>query len=144
MAIKLHWCKNNTLLYVRYLERVTGADLVNLALDISGNQHFDKLRYVLSDWRNCTESQIEVEDIERLAAVTEAMSRTNGNVALATLCRDEESRKAMAAFYNVLLEEQAWQGNYFVSLEETIAWMGLTASELPSDEDSTMELSYAS
>ena len=121
MSIVHNWEKNG--LYIQYLDHVTGEDMLDDALVVSGDPRFDNMRYVISDWTQATTTAIDTHHIHQLVAYVKAMARSNPKVKNATVMYDDEDRKAMVALYGLLADDTPWKIDFFNTLEEARSWV---------------------
>lgn len=122
MAIEHIWSPGG--LHIRYLGSVSGENLVADALDIGGDERFDELRFIISDWSECVEPSVDIADVERLAAFISAMARTNSRVVNLNVMREDFENQAFVNLYMFLTDEVPWQVLAFRSLAEAEAWLG--------------------
>ena len=120
MPISHEW--NPPLLVTRYTGKVTGEELIQEAISVSGDPRFDSLRYIIGDWTGATESETTPEDVEKLAVYIEQISRSNPNVKNATITYNRESSKALAALYLMLTETTSWKTEMFNTMEGALNW----------------------
>lgn len=121
MGVINNWEANG--LYIQYIGHVSGAEMLAAALEVSGDPRFDDIRYVLSDWRQATETSITPDHIRELVAYVNAMAKSNPKIKNATVMYDDEERKAKVALYGVLAEDSPWQIDFFDTIEEARAWI---------------------
>ncbi len=121
MSVKHTWEPRG--LYIQYIGRVTGRELIESSLKLSGHPKFDKIDYVLADWSQATESTVTAEDVRELAAYIEAMAKTNPNVKNVTVMYPDETRQALVALFALFTENFSWQNHAVHSLEEGRAWL---------------------
>lgn len=109
--------------YTRYLGRVTGEELVCAAMDMGAHPEFDDWRFAVGDWSECTDSQISVEDIERLCAQLRPMAKTNPNLASLVVMRPDMDGVAFTNLYMFLSDELPWFVMGYRSIEEVKVWL---------------------
>lgn len=118
MSIIHHWLSGKVL-HTRYTGNVTSDELLQGALDVSGNPCFDDLRGVISDWSEARKSDVNVSDVERLAAYTEAASRTNPHILHISVMRPGiEAPQALISLYEMYVADTPWQTVVVDTLDE--------------------------
>ncbi len=98
MTIDLVW-ESKKLLSMIYEGRVSGGDLLAASLKISGDQRFDDLRYLLSDWSKVEETNISTDDVRKLVAYVSSMARTNDRIMNASVMSSDETGQVLVSFY---------------------------------------------
>lgn len=129
MAIELDW-ESERLLCMRYTGMVHGRELLSTTLEISGDQRFDDLRYILSDWSNIKKTDISVDDVRVLAAYIKSMSKINGKIKNATVVSKDEAGQALASFYKHLTRDAAWDVDSFNTSEAARSWFAERGSSV--------------
>lgn len=123
MTIANNW-NSSRYLHVQYLDTICGQDMLDGALEISGDPRFDDLRVVIGDWSGAEESTVTEEDVEQLAAFISAMAISNPNVThLTIMYQGNETRQAMVSLFTVLTHNTPWTTKAFHSLEEGLGWL---------------------
>lgn len=122
MAIEHIWSPSG--LHIRYLDSVSGDSLVADALEVGGDERFDDLRFIISDWSECVEPRVDIADVERLAAFISAMARTNPRIVNLNVMREDFNNQAFVNLYMFLTDELPWQVLAFRSLDEAKEWLG--------------------
>lgn len=122
MAIEHIWSPGG--LHIRYLDSVSGDSLVADALEVGGDERFDDLRFIISDWSECVEPSVAIEDVETLAAFISAMARTNPRIVNLNVMREDFDNQAFVNLYMFLTDEVPWQVLAFRSLDEAKTWLG--------------------
>lgn len=121
MAIEHIWISGG--LHIRYLGSVSGDSLVADALEVGGDERFDDLRFIISDWSECVESSVGIADVEKLAAFISAMARTNPRIVNLNVMREDFNNQAFVNLYMFLTDEVPWQVLAFRSLDEAQTWL---------------------
>lgn len=123
MIMTIEHCWQPKGLHIRYLNTVTGEALVQAALDVGGDERFDSLRYVISDWSQCCVADVGVEDVEQLAAYIAAMARSNPRIYHLNVMRADLNNQAFINLYMFLTDEIPWQVTAYRSLAEARDWL---------------------
>lgn len=121
VAIEHIWKTNG--LHIRYYDSVEGSSLVAAALVVGSDERFDDLRYILSDWSDCTDSNVGVDDVGELAAYISAMARSNPRITNLNVMRNDLDNQAFVNLYMFLTDEVPWKVLAYWSLEEARAWL---------------------
>lgn len=121
MTIEHLW-ETKRLLVIRYTEFVSGRELLNSALKISGDSRLDDLHYILSDWASVKKTKVCPDDVEELVAYISAISRANSHIKNASVTKDNEEAQSMVALYHHLAEKTPWKMKYFKSVQEAREW----------------------
>jgi len=112
----------NGLLVTRYLETISGEDLVSSALSKSGDDRFDQVKYIISDWSEAQEVKIGTQDVELLVACLRPISAIIPNAKNASLVNRDTTGNAVLAWYKFLTEDLSWDVEIFHQRQELMAW----------------------
>lgn len=110
-------------LHTKYIGSISGDDLVEDALKVSGDPRFDDIRYVIGDWTESGSNTIGIDDVERLAACMKAVAKSNPYIKNATVMDADEERAALVGLYLFLTEDIPWEVDAFKTLEEAKFWV---------------------
>tara|TARA_B100000809_G_C15138370_1_gene531693 strand:- start:1474 stop:1851 length:378 start_codon:yes stop_codon:yes gene_type:complete len=121
MSIKHEWLPHG--LHIRYLDFVCGDSLLAAALEVSGDERFDDLRYIIGDWSGCTEAVVSTEEVATLAAYVKAIARSNSRIINLNVMRKDFGNQAFINLYMVLTDDVPWQVLAFRSLTEAESWL---------------------
>jgi hypothetical protein len=122
MAIKHLW-ESSKVLHILYTGNISGEELLNSALEISGSEHFDSLRHIIADWREAGATTVTLEDVEALAAYIRAMTITNPNIKNVSIMNQREENQALVTFYASLTKDSLWQVASVKTMEEARQWL---------------------
>ena len=123
MAIQDDW-SHPELLYTLYTGIVTGEELLQTALNKSGDPRFDEIKLIIGDWSKALLSYISAEEIKQLVAYHKAMLSSCPYAKVATVVNPDRSGNALAAWYKLLCENLPWDVEIFYSLKEAEKWLG--------------------
>jgi len=121
MSVKHNW--EVKVLYIQYHGAVTGEEMISSALRVGGDARFDDLRYIISDWTDCSESNVSVEDVEKLAAFVAAMAKTNAHITNLNVMHEDFNRQAFVNLYMYLTDKVPWQELAFRTLDDARVWL---------------------
>ena len=110
-------------LYTCYSGTITGKELLRSTLDVGGDARFDELRYAIADWSACVESQVSVEDVEKLSAYIRAMSKSNPRISDLIVMREDFHSQALVNLFMFLTDEIPWYVMGFRSLQDVDSWL---------------------
>ncbi len=121
MSVELKW-ESRQLLTIHYRGEVSGPDLLDTSLRISGDARFDDLRYVLSDWSKVDKANVTKKDVRVLVAYVSAMARTNDYIKNAVVVTSDGIGRSLGSFYKELTADISWQIKYFGEEHEARNW----------------------
>lgn len=121
MTIEHHWLDQG--LHIRYLKRVSGAALIAAARDVGSDERFDDLRYIISDWSQCQEPEVSIEEVEQLAAYITAMAKSNSRINHLNIMREDFEHQAFINLYMFLTADIPWQVSAHRSVTEAESWL---------------------
>jgi hypothetical protein len=98
-----------------YTEIITGSATTH------GLASFDDFRYQILDMTNITEADFTVKDIERLAALDQAASKTNPHLKVAVATIHEEVA-ALSYLYQAETISSPWKTKVFPCFNEAMDW----------------------
>lgn len=124
MPVQHHW-ESKQLLHTSYIGKVTADELINAALEVSGDQRFDDLSYIIGDWSQSTVSTITMDDVERLAAYISAISKSNPSIKNVSVMNRNESSQSLISIYSMFTEQTSWEMEAFHSMVEAREWLGV-------------------
>lgn len=131
MTIKLDWLSDQEL-HIHYIDSVSGDELVQSALGVSGDRRFDSLRKVMAIWirGNVNDTQLGVKDIETFAACNKAMAKTNPKVRVASvLLPNDVHRGTLARLLEAIGSDDPWDRELFYVIEEAQSWLDQGSSQ---------------
>lgn len=121
MTIQHHWEEKGLL--IRYTGRTSGQELINSALELSGNARFDEIKYIIGDWSASEPGGITSEEVEALVACLRAIAQSNPRIINPSILPPEEHRQALVAFYVALTQDLPWNTDWFHTEEEARDWI---------------------
>ena len=128
MAVLLEWTKKHIVI-IRVLDSVSGAEVIDALLTLSGDARFDDIRGLIYDWSGYLFllDEIDVNDVEKLAEITRAMAKSNSQVKQGVVLMDGtiDHRGAFFSIFEVLTADLPWQTASFETLELALAWVEL-------------------
>lgn len=105
-------------LYTRYLDVVTGRELIDHALRQSGDARFDNLRYIIGDWSEVKKTEITTLHVKELMACLVPMSKLCPKAINASVVKRNNTGMGLAAWYRYLGEQISWRIDIFHTPEE--------------------------
>jgi len=69
---------------------ITADELAQSAATVQADPHFDKLRYIINDCRDCNSVSVTAGAIEEIAAIDGAAALNNDKIRIATVSVDPE------------------------------------------------------
>ncbi len=121
MAIEDFWESKDVCRTV-YSGIITGQELIDSALEKSGDARFDDIRFVLSDWRPAIKVHISPEDIKHLVACLRSISKLCPHAYNASVLNKDETGVALTAWYKYLADDLSWHVELFYDIDEARAW----------------------
>lgn len=118
------------LVYTRYLGVVTGAELIQSALDKSGDERLDNIAYIVGDWTGVERTDISAQDVKELIAFLNAVARCCPNAKNASIVNRNDTGLALVAWYRHLGETLPWQLDIFHDTQDAFRFYGLDYSQL--------------
>lgn len=105
---------------------VDDRELLGLQQKIQSSPDYDSIRYFIVDMLNVDEILYTVEDIEKIAALDKAASRSNDDVRLAFVC-SSELITTLWLLYESEISEIGWQAEHFDDLHKARQWLNTPA-----------------
>lgn len=115
--IKEYWPIQGVL-YIQYLELVSGSELVSHALEKSGDPRFDELRFIISDWTQVRKTEINPQDVKELVACLVPMSNLCPTARNASVVKRNDTGLGLAAWYRHLGDQVRWPMDIFHDTKE--------------------------
>lgn len=128
--VKHHWTEYNILI-VSHVGVVRGHEIVESALEISGDVRFDSTRYVLSDWTHSERAEVAADHVIELVAVLKNISKICPNAKNACVIRPDKHGNALMAFYKMLADDLSWGVQIFKDYDRAFDWFGLPHAQRP-------------
>ena len=113
------------LLHINYCGVVTGEEVNQATLQKSGDARFDDLKYIISDWRQADQINIDLKDIDELIAYLKSIAQQCPNVMAASLTKPDKTGNALAAYYIMLGDVLPWKFEIVNSLEDAYKWFNI-------------------
>ena len=123
-------------LYIQYLDVVSGRALIDNALQQSGDERFDDLRFIISDWSQVLRTEVSTLDVQELIACLIPMSKLCPNVRHASVVKRNDTGVGLAAWYRHLAYKISWDIDIFHNTEEAFLNYSLDYRALKQDEQS--------
>ena len=122
MAYRIQWEKKG--LCRTYFGSVTGDEIIEANCSAVGDSRFDELNYIIADFLRVTASDIDVEDMRKIAAMNYAASKTNPHVKFAIIATDE-NLQALAALFEFESKELkvSWETALFSTEAAAREWL---------------------
>ena len=105
----------------RFFGKVTGEELAASAIEGQADPRFDRLRYVINDFRDCESIFVAPPTIEEVAARDSGAARTNGNIVIAVVSDDPEILAVSDAYAREALSPYPVKN--FSTMEDARAWL---------------------
>jgi len=121
-VIKDYWLNDDELLLTRYTDIVTGPELIDSALHTSGDERFDRVRYILSDWSDVKKVHVSPEEIKALVACLRPISTICPRAKMGSLVNPDPAGNALVAWYKFLADDLSWEVDIFTGVEEAVKW----------------------
>lgn len=121
MAIREIWESKDVLL-VAYSGTVTGPELLESSLKLSGDARFEDVRLFLADWSDIERVAISPEDIKQLVACLRSASRLCPHAKNASVIRMNDTSTALLGWYKFLADDLSWDVEVFQTEEEARTW----------------------
>lgn len=109
-------------LYWTFQGKITADDLFTCQSQGHSLSNFDDLRYFIIDMMDVTQIEYGVEDIEKVAALDFAASKTNAHVKVA-LAATDENITALSYLYESETAKSPWEIRVFQNVDEARAWV---------------------
>lgn len=120
MSYELVWEPGGVVM--RLFGFVSSTEFLQARGDVDGNERFDELRHVICDLRSSTGSSIGVDDVDELAAMDLAASRTNRDIRIAVVATDVEAVKLANHYARSAMN--VYPTRTFSSEAEARVWLG--------------------
>jgi len=120
--IRFSWESDNYL-NVQYSGAVTGDELVQASLSLSGDARFDDLRLVLSDWYDIESVSIQEKDVLALVSCNHALAKSNPHLKVAVVTSKNNVAPQLVSFYATESEAGPWITVLFSNKEEANTWL---------------------
>ena len=117
-------------LYIEYLEVVTGKQLINHSLEQSGDPRFDSLRFIISDWSQVKKTEIDPKEVKELIACLTPMAKLCPSARNASIVKRTHTGLALAAWYRHLGSAISWDIDIFHSPQEAFSEYRLDYNQL--------------
>lgn len=107
-----------------FFGEVTGNDVMRSVVEIERDARFDRLRYVINDLLAATAFSCSLQDVDEIAAIDLAASRTNANILIAAVATMPEIVAAARLYAESTMN--VYPTRVFATLEEAWAWIATT------------------
>lgn len=121
MSYELIWERKGVVR--RFYGDVTIGNLIKASDEVQGDLRFDELRYVISDFTDCTKFVFDGSEVEELAATDGAAAYNNRQIKSAVVVTLPEA--VAAARYYEKSPLNAYPTRIFSTLEDARAWLGM-------------------
>lgn len=125
MGYEIHWESPRGVIK-RLFGLVTGDELLASAVQVEADPHFDTLRYVINDFRDCTGLSVEAHQIEEMAAIDSVAAFTNPQINIAIVATLPEILVGADAY--AMDPATVFPTRVFTSMDEAKAWALLPPS----------------
>lgn len=119
--VRFDWI-NSHFLHVQYEGVVTGDELMESSLAISGDSRLDYTHFVMGDWTRLKRSELDQDDVKTLIAILRSVCQITPHAKNATVVKPDASGNAMAAFYKMLADDLPWKFEIFHTYEKAYQW----------------------
>lgn len=100
-------------LYTRYLGFVSGEELLEDTLIVSGDARWEDLQYVIGDWSQVEQTDISADQIKQMIACLKPASRFCPSAINLAIVKQNNTGTALAAWYRYAGESLPWQIEIF-------------------------------
>ena len=100
---------------------VDGRQVLDSVISVEADKRFDSVRYVINDFSNVVDIDINERDIIRIAAMDRGASVTNPNIRIAVVTNDNRMRDLVQR-YGKLMKDSPYQALLFESINEAREW----------------------
>ena len=101
---------------------VTGDELIATRKELYGDERFDQLEYILSDYTFADSVQILEKDIKQVAYLDGAAAMSNPNCKVAIVA-PTKIMKPLADYYAELSKNSPWDARVFETVEQAKEWL---------------------
>lgn len=108
--------------YRKYTQCIKGVDIIQAMGEVHGHELFDSIGYVINDFLNVTEINLNPAEIKTLAAIDKAAALTNPNIRIA-LVATMPTIQSMSEMYGDLMSESPYTCEVFSDLDEARKWI---------------------
>ncbi len=122
MSIELNW-ESAYCLSVKYFGQLTGAEVLASSLAMSDDPRFESLEAIIVDGSALSEADASDKDIDKIAAVSTAQSKSKPHMNVAMIMGQDEASQSLAAFYQFLMKSTGWNIELFRTEAEARAWL---------------------
>lgn len=121
LAIEEIW-ESKDILRVVYSGTVSGPELLESSLKLSGDERFEDVRLFLADWSKTDRVAISPDDIKQLVACLRSASRLCPHAKNASVIPINDTSTALLGWYKFLADDLSWDVEVFPSMEEARNW----------------------
>lgn len=100
---------------------IDGKQLLDSVISVEEDRRFDSIRYVINDFSNVVNIDINDRDVIRVAAMDRGASVTNPNIRIAVVTNDNRMRD-LTQRYGELMKGSPYQALLFGSIDEARNW----------------------
>ena len=105
----------------KLIGQVRGAELLASVMEVEGDPRFDELRYTINDLSECEQLSVTREDVQHIAAVDYAASRSNPRIRVAVVGSMPQLRELIDLYSQTA--QDAYPMRLFQTLEEARVWL---------------------
>ena len=105
-----------------YSGDISGDEVLQSTSEVHGDPRFDDLKYVINDFNRITRARATRDDINRLAAIDRAAARTNPNIRIAVVTRNDDIRH-WAQLYIEFSADCPYETRLFETVDEARSWI---------------------
>lgn len=109
----------------RHFGAVTGSELMDAVIEVHSSPDFDRLRYVINDFLDCTSLSCSDEELEEIAAIDKAASLSNSKIRIAVVASNPEIWTMARNYADSPLN--VYPTSSFRTIAEARAWLGIPA-----------------
>lgn len=103
--------------------QLSGADLLAAVVEVESRPDFDRLRYVINDFLDCTGLACTPDDLLEIAALDKAAARSNPNIRIAVVARHPDVLTLADDYADSPLN--VYPTRTFSSLSEARTWLNI-------------------
>lgn len=119
MSYELIWEQKGVVKH--FFGHVTCQEILAAGNKSQGDHRFDRYRYAINDFLDCTKFENDSSVLEEIAAMAGAAERTNPNIKIAVVAKLPEIIAAFGHYAKVPL--QSYPTRLFSTLAEARAWI---------------------
>ena len=109
-------------LYRKFIDSVSGEEVLNSILAIQGDARFDSIRYVVNDFSQIIDFEVSDLDIKKIVIVDNVAAMTNPNIKIAIVATYEPLLQWIE-LYCEKMEDSLYECKIFDNIDEAYQWV---------------------